>query len=484
MGRWILIGVVVLAALGSWLAFALLSGDVPRAAAGGAEAAVAGDEERSRAAAELTGDVEARQEEERAASAAVPVAAHADTPRENDPASRAATDRRPLESRVEPFVLEGTVRNQETGDGLPLAAVLVGDGTGPDGDEVLVGGMRGVAPGVFTDWRGRYVLEVEDLELTHVRVLPPEGWNGAELRKPLPPMTAGGRGVVDFELVPWPPPGAGDVRGVLESERGAWTEDTLPAPSTIVLDLVTTTLPRITRRAAVAAVRDATGGLGLTFEFLDVPRGTYQLTLSSLDEYRWAPAELLVAPPAEGLRFLRYDLDRTLPLAFRVVDAVTGEPVEGFEVRHVKTTWTEESGVLLHTGPLEAGDFPLDARFDWSLWADGYAPAFGDETAFAVQDGERVAEVRLARGWGVRLFVLGGEGTKRPIEGATVWLDGDEVGSSGPDGTLDVLRAQRPERIEVRYLDWRLSHDPLQPWQGRPPERRGQVMPVVLEPRE
>jgi hypothetical protein len=295
-------------------------------------------------------------------------------------------------------------------------------------------------------------------------------------------MRPGGNGSVDFALVPWPPPVAGDVRGVLERESGPWTQESLPAPSTIVLDLVTTTLPRITRRAEIVATQDGIGGLGLAFEFVDVPRGTYQLTISSLDEYRWTPTELLVAPPAEGLSFLRYDLDRTLPLAFRVVDAVTGEPVEAFEVRHIKTTWTEESGVLLHTGPLEAADFPLDARFDWSLWADGYAPAFGDETAFAVQDGERVAEVRLARGWGVRLFVLGGKGTKRPIEGATVWLDGDQVGSSGQDGTLDVHRAEPPRRIEVRYLDWRLVHDPLQPWQGRPPERRGYVMPVVLEP--
>jgi hypothetical protein len=345
----------------------------------------------------------------------------------------------------------------------------------------VVAGERLVA-GAQADGRGRFRFEVRDAGATHVAVEPPEGWNTRRPKVALPPIAPGGSADVTLELLPWPPPVAGDIRGILQSEVGAWSADDLPTVDSVVLDLVSTSEPRIRMRATIEAQADESGGRWLSFTFADVPRGEYELTLSSLDSYRWYPVSTFVSPPAEGIAFLRYDLDRTLPLAFRVLDAATGEPIERYTVRHLKTTVSDDNGVLLHTGPLEPDAFPVDAGFEWSLWADGYAPAFGDETSFAIEGERRVAEVRLARGWGARFLVLGGRGTKRPVQGATILLDGEIAGTTRDDGTLDVRRAGPPDAVGVRYLDWTLTHDPLEPLNGRTPERRGQVIPVLLEP--
>jgi len=367
------------------------------------------------------------------------------------------------------FVIAGQVTDEESGDAVPGAVLLV-----VRADEMLAS--------VEADERGRYRIEVEDETATHVVVRPPEGWNVREPRAPLPPITYGGRVEIAFALLRWPPPVAGDIRGTLQSEGGAWSPEDLPGPGAVVLDLVSTTTPRITLRGRLQAQEDGRGGHWLSFAFVDVPRGEYELTLSSLDNYRWHPTSSFVSPPAEGLAFLRYDLDHTLPLIFRVYERTTGEPLDEYTVRHLKLTVSDDNGVLLHTGPLDPEAFPLDAEFEWALWSEGYAPVFGDERSFEVADGERVAEVRLSWGWGARFLVMGGRGTKYPLEGVTILLDGVSVGTTREGGMLDVFRAETPSKIEVRYLDWKLTHDPLLPMNGRPPQRRGMIIPVLLEP--
>lgn len=377
----------------------------------------------------------------------------------------------PRASASNALVVTGRVSDEESGE--PIEGVTL----------VAVGGAPPM-PLAETDAEGRYRIDVVDEASTHVVVQPPEGWNVRVPRHALPPFAPGGSAELDFQLLRWPPPVAGDIRGLLQSEGGSWTADQLPARGTIVLDLVSTQPPRIQRRATIEAQTDGADGHWLSFAFADVPRGEYELTLSTLDDYRWHPTSVFVSPPADNVAFLRYDLDRTLPLDFLVYERTTGEPVEDYEVRHIKVTVSDDNGVFLHTGPLDREAFPMDAEFEWSLWADGLAPVFGDERSFELDEGRRVADVRLSPGWGARFLVLGGEGTKRPLRGATVYLDGELVGSTRDEGTLDVYLREPPEKVEVRYLDWELERDPLVPLRGRTAEGRGMVIVAEMRPTE
>lgn len=388
-------------------------------------------------------------------------------PRGTAPDPVVASDER--ESAESAFVVTGLVTDEESGAPVKDATL------------VAVGGATPL-PVATTDEDGRFRLAVRDVASTHVVVQPPEGFNVREPTHMLPPIVPGGSATLDFKLILWPPPIAGDIRGVLQSEGGAWSADELPSPGAVLLDLVSTRPPRIQRRSVPRAEEDGAGGHWLSFAFENVPRGEYELTLSSLDNYRWHPQSVFVSPPADGLAFLRYDLDATLPLTFHVYERTTGEPIEDYEVRHIKLTVSDDNGVLLHTGPLDPDAFPLDAEFTWSVWAPGLAPVFGNERSFELDEGQRVAEVRLSEGWGGRFLVMGGRGTKYPLSGATILLDGEVIGSSRDDGTLDTFREEPPKKIEVRYLDWKLKRDPLKPFNGLTQEGRGMVIPVELEP--
>lgn len=274
---------------------------------------------------------------------------------------------------------------------------------------------------------------------------------------------------------------AGAIRGILLREGGPWTAETLPKPNMVMLDLVASNPVHENRRGLIEARTNSTGALELVFEFEDVPEGEYELTLSALGSWRWSPVTLRVKPPLDGVTFTRYDKDEKLKLAFEVSDAALGTKLESFEVRHVQLTPSRDNGVFLHTGPLNVDEFPLDARFTWSLWAAGYAPVFGDETAFVRRDATRVAHVELARGWSTRVLVLARDPAARQVERAEVLVDGVRAGFTGADGTLVVRAPARPATLDVRYAGWKTAANPLLPFEGRTAEQRGQITIVMLD---
>jgi len=276
-------------------------------------------------------------------------------------------------------------------------------------------------------------------------------------------------------------PPVGAIRGELLREGGPWTEETLPARGSVLLDLVPLSGPKHSRRAELASEPDGRGGLRLRFEFADLPRGEYELTLSSLGAWRWHPTTLRVSPPIDNVTFLRYDLDRCTPLVFHVTDRATGAALENFELRTLQLTPSQDNGVFLHTGPLQTQAVPEDARFQWSLWAEGYRPVFGDESAFVRQGDARVAEVALERGWATKALVLMRDPTLKPAFRAEVWLDGAHAGLTDQDGMLALRADKPPSKIEVKLPGWHMTNDPLQPYNGKSPAQRGQVTIVILE---
>ncbi len=254
-----------------------------------------------------------------------------------------------------------------------------------------------------------------------------------------------------------------DVRGKLRSQSGIWKDVQRFMAGHVHIDMVSLDERRLNYRANLASKTEPSGEEVIEFLFHDVAPGTYELTLSSTDHHRWSPKKITVTPPADDLEIWLYDERDTITLAFRVTDAQTGEPIEDYTAYSVKTEVTEENGVLFHAGPVKLDDFPLDARIRWRLWADGYAPASGDERDFLEEeDGRWVAEVKLEPGWGRRFVVLGRNPTMRPLEGAQVLLDGDVAGKTDANGALDVFRETAPESLDVIWADWKVLDPTVQ----------------------
>ncbi|MDZ4773195.1 MAG: hypothetical protein SGI72_08695 [Planctomycetota bacterium] len=251
---------------------------------------------------------------------------------------------------------------------------------------------------------------------------------------------------------------AGAISGLFVREGSPWTESEIPAENTVIVDLASIEQPtRPARRALSNRIQSADGTIAWTFTFDDVLEGEYLLTLSALGARRWSPTSLRVRAPLDGVVLTRFDKDRAETLAFEVVDAETNAPLAPFDARHIQVTGSNDNGVFLHTGPLALDSFPLDARFQWSLRAEGYAIAFGDETAFQRRGEQRIASVRLAHGWASKVFVLTRDPTGRPAAGAEVLLDGVRAGFTASDGMLVVAAAAEPAQIDVKLAGFRLQ---------------------------
>jgi hypothetical protein len=274
---------------------------------------------------------------------------------------------------------------------------------------------------------------------------------------------------------------AGSISGILLREGGPWTDETLPRANTVMIDLVPEGKPRESVRAKIEARPDGKGHYELAFELPDLAEGQYEVTLSALGSWRWAPVSARVSPPLSGLTFTRYDKDPRLTLEFRVSDAATGEAITAYQTRNIQITPSADNGVFLQTGPLDVNAFPVDGRFRWSLWAEGYAPAFGDDTVFVREGDKRIADVRLARGWSTAVLVLARDPQARQAAGARIVVDGHVVGSTGVDGMLVVRAPAEPQSLQVELAGWHAVSDPLQPFAGKSAAQRGQITVVMME---
>ena len=245
-------------------------------------------------------------------------------------------------------------------------------------------------------------------------------------------------------------PVAGPVRGRLLSQVGEMPRD-------VYLMLRSRSDPQRYFHIEPQAVSEDLGQVVATFAFEDVPPGDYVLKIDSFDDMEWSPEEVEVTPPAYDVEFLRLDDVALVDLGFRVYDAVTGEEIPRFSLRTRRFSGMFGEEALSGSWPLPRS--PEGRALEWRIEAPGYAPAYGDLSAFdrAGEGGprpRRFAEVRLRPGWGARFEVVSGaEG----LEGARILLDGTLAGLTDAEGRLDVRRSSRPGRVEVQlegYAAW------------------------------
>jgi hypothetical protein len=191
------------------------------------------------------------------------------------------------------------------------------------------------------------------------------------------------------------------------------------------------------------------------FRFEDVPLGDYTLSVHSfLDAYPWSPAAVDVTPPIENVVLFCDDLVPTSTLVFRVTDALTGAPLDGFDLHH-----SGAGGIHVVLNGFASGapaltDHPDVGTLDWRITADGHAPAFGDLDDFGPPvDGVRTAEVVLRRGWATQFRIVDAK-TGVPLEGAAVMVDGEVLARTDERGIARAHATAVPEHIEVRHGDW------------------------------
>jgi hypothetical protein len=181
------------------------------------------------------------------------------------------------------------------------------------------------------------------------------------------------------------------------------------------------------------------------FRFEDVPAGEYRLSLSNSDFRAWWPQELVVRPPAAGLEVREMPVGSLAFVHPRVLDASTGEEILPAWM------WFRAEGCRPVLRSLDSFPplTPIDGPCSWAIGAAGYLPRFGDQTELELVDGMLSADVKLERGFGMRLDVTHSGGA--PLEGAEVLVDGERAGATDANGNWLLQRTTQPSSLEVRW---------------------------------
>ena len=105
---------------------------------------------------------------------------------------------------------------------------------------------------------------------------------------------------------------------------------------------------------------------------------------------------------------------------------------------------------------LQLRGVPVDAQFEWTLRAPGYAAVSGDRSDLgASTTTTTTSHVHLLKGWANRFYARSAQGL--PLAAVEVWLDDRRAGQTDRQGRLQVFAEQRPQRVDFRRADLQLS---------------------------
>ena len=228
------------------------------------------------------------------------------------------------------------------------------------------------------------------------------------------------------------------------------------------------------------------------FEFEDVPEGTYELTVLSMDGRDYTPRSIEVSPPISGIVFtsetVLEDVKRGDNVTLEVYDAESGERLESFDVLFGNAQrWLPEPMSLEFGNILEE---------HWAhrivIHAEGYRPKLLADVR-PVAGSPRTEKVYLERGFGLTLLVRANEPTTTlndfesyglqvvsmvlPPLGAVRARSGSKVlGTSNDLGLLILSADERPETLE-------LHHERFVTQRGLEPNLETPFQLVLMQPR-
>jgi hypothetical protein len=192
------------------------------------------------------------------------------------------------------------------------------------------------------------------------------------------------------------------------------------------------------------------------YHFDDLPPGRFEVRPRAKDVYRWSPATRQVVSPASAVDFRALDAAPGNELLFRAIDADTGQRLELYKVRLVVDPgvaggFDAERATIF--GTIFFNHVPQDARFEWTLAAEGYVIARGTETAMADVGGRKLVLVSLEKGWTREVLVVS-ELDLAPIAGVEIRLDGRLAATTNAAGRAALRASEPPRTIEIVHADW------------------------------
>ncbi len=247
-------------------------------------------------------------------------------------------------------------------------------------------------------------------------------------------------------------PSLGAIRGVVRSDSGRYRERV--AVRLAPLDRPDGP-PPISAQIVWSQDAPTTG----SFTIEDVPAGRWNLSVVEDDWFEWEPRHADVEAPLVGFELRVHDAVPVADLVFQP-HTLGGAPFDA--PYNLRVSSGGSTDVQRATGvSAVVPSFPADQPLRWRVDATGCAPAVGDGTAFVVgssSDGreQRVARPVLEPGWG-ELYRVTRSDNRRAVEGATVLVDGREMGKTDKDGRVYVRAAAKPSSVTFRFRDWKLE---------------------------
>jgi hypothetical protein len=237
-------------------------------------------------------------------------------------------------------------------------------------------------------------------------------------------------------------------------------------------------------RQFLGSLRYATGVEEASFLFEDVPQGDYVCSIysrgGSVARILWSPEAIEVTPPNDRLEFRQESFRESATPYLRVVDAESGEELDDCTLQGV----TEECRAS--NQEFGSGDpswflsiVPASDSLRWIIGAPGHQPVYWKDSDLRAR-GSSELEIRLERGWGMEFCLLGPGFLS--LRDAAVLLDGEEAGRTDADGLLRIAREKAPEKVELRYQDWKPQFDEHLLSNGKLATRQARLLMFLAPP--
>jgi hypothetical protein len=165
----------------------------------------------------------------------------------------------------------------------------------------------------------------------------------------------------------------------------------------------------LVRLRLVAAGSFARGWLDPAFSgsFFDFPAAEFDMTEIAMEcSPAFRPFVARVSTPPGDLDPRGVEASDESEFGFDVRDARTDQRINDFQV-----AFGPQGSIFGRPERSPKGGWRIarDAPLSWSIWSEGYAPAFGDQDSFHENERGRIARSDLIPGWGVSLLFRAGD---------------------------------------------------------------------------